>query len=364
MACWRKVRYLALLFALVSPIWAARPALAQALAEAPPAPATVELLDPSLSGAFIELAAEPVRPNLWTRLQWQDAAGQWRDIEGWQGSFNPDQRVLWYVGAEHLGAGPFRWLVEDSQGGERLGTSQPFHLPSQGGQVLRLMVTLAEERDEAAAVAITQPAPDEVALPAGSYVYDSFDNPAFDGRYNTTLWPRASGCVGAAQSDGVIAFPLGCDLFAGPAAVPVEQLALFQANVMVANDFQGAAATQELVISTELSTGLWWAYCGIIATDDGVSQFFNVVNVGLDESDLHQMEPAEYDRWYTVRIEVDSDSMAFSCFIDERLLGSVVPADADELRDARFERILEAARPPGSSATSYADDVLLSLPGD
>ncbi|MBK8899668.1 MAG: discoidin domain-containing protein [Anaerolineaceae bacterium] len=103
---------------------------------------TVELLYPALAGAFIALEAEPLQPGLWTRIQWKDAFGDWHDIEGWQGAFNPDQRVLWYVGEEMLGDGPFRWLVFASQAGSLLAVSPPFHLPSHNGEVMRVAVSL------------------------------------------------------------------------------------------------------------------------------------------------------------------------------------------------------------------------------
>lgn len=95
-----------------------------------------------LSGAFIELEAKPMRAGLWTRVQWQDALGNWHAVAGWQGAFNPDQRVLWYVGAEHLGKGPFRWLVYEGETGGLLATSDPFDLPSHPGDVLRVPVSL------------------------------------------------------------------------------------------------------------------------------------------------------------------------------------------------------------------------------
>lgn len=103
---------------------------------------TVELLYPKLTGAFIELQAETLRSGLWTRIQWQDAFSDWHDIEGWQGTFNENRRVLWYVGEEHLGEGPFRWLVYESRGGNVLAVSQPFSLPSRGGEVMRLEVSV------------------------------------------------------------------------------------------------------------------------------------------------------------------------------------------------------------------------------
>lgn len=109
--------------------------------EATPAAPTVELLYPDLTGAFIELHAEPALPGLWTRIQWQDASGNWHDVAGWQGTFDENQRVLWYVGADHLGTGPFRWLVYASEQGDLLGMSAPFALPAGHGEVLRVWVS-------------------------------------------------------------------------------------------------------------------------------------------------------------------------------------------------------------------------------
>lgn len=103
-----------------------------------------ELLYPRLSGAFIELQAEPLRPDYWTRLQWQDAHGRWNDIDGWQGKFNPNRRVLWYVGPERLGERPFRWLIYATRDGALLGVSRPFALPARGGEILRVGVALGD----------------------------------------------------------------------------------------------------------------------------------------------------------------------------------------------------------------------------
>ena len=133
--------------------------VAPALPEAPPenpvnTQTTVQLLYPRLTGAFIELQAEPLRPGLWTRMQWQDAEGGWHNIEGWQGSFNEEQRVSWWVGEEHLGEGPFRWLVYESQEGDLLVVSESFSLPSRGGEVLQVAVSLPETPPEKAAAGV------------------------------------------------------------------------------------------------------------------------------------------------------------------------------------------------------------------
>lgn len=113
------------------------------IGELPPRPPTIA---PTL-GAQIALAPPPgviVWPAWWSVVQWRDAAGHWHDVDGWQGTFDAAGRVVWWVGPEHLGSGPFRWVVYESP--ERLhevGQSEPFYLPSQHRTVLEVGLILS-----------------------------------------------------------------------------------------------------------------------------------------------------------------------------------------------------------------------------
>jgi hypothetical protein len=95
---------------------------------------------------FIRLCAwfDPTWPwtsiywqDLWTVVQWQDASGNWHDVEGWRGTFDDVAiengvviaQKVWWVAQADLGKGPFHWLVYRGQGGVLLVRSTPFHLP-------------------------------------------------------------------------------------------------------------------------------------------------------------------------------------------------------------------------------------------
>ncbi len=71
--------------------------------------------------------------ELWTVVQWRDAAGRWRDVEGWQGALDKVAGgvgwKIWWLPQDLSGAGPFRWVVYRSRGGATLATSQTFDLP-------------------------------------------------------------------------------------------------------------------------------------------------------------------------------------------------------------------------------------------
>ena len=103
-----------------------------------PTPVPTETAVLPVTGGFIQLhfATTADKTGLWTAVQWQDGNKDWHTVEGWQGSFNPDGMVTWWVAPADLGKGPFRWQVFDAEGGHALAVSEPFTLPVGNGQVV------------------------------------------------------------------------------------------------------------------------------------------------------------------------------------------------------------------------------------
>jgi serine/threonine protein kinase len=219
----------------------------------------------------------------------------------------------------------------------------------------------------------TTPSPEvsstDTPLPTTS-LYDNFDDPAFDGAWNPALWESDSDepCK-VAQQEGVISFNMpaqpeetSCALRINqPSLVSVEQLGVVEARLQIADDLSGEYVNQGIGIGSEdLPDGDWFAFCGLTAHPDQVEAYFEVANYGGGSTpDISQGVPAAHDRWYTFRMEVKPDPLTFACFVDDRLIGSVTPADASALRQARFHRALDTYREAGSAATTYADDVRL-----
>lgn len=88
--------------------------------------------------------------DLWTVVQWQDAHGDWHDVEGWRGSLDEivqgEGQKVWWVYQRDLNKGPFRWVVYEHVGGKRLASSEPFNLPQAPGQTTVTSVTLVDAR--------------------------------------------------------------------------------------------------------------------------------------------------------------------------------------------------------------------------
>ena len=89
--------------------------------------------------------------DLWHVVEWNDHDGNWIPVDGWQGRFDtifPEetvmvaQRELWATN-EHLGTGPFRWLVYEGENGRLMKTSEAFYLPDEAGDVVTVRVELA-----------------------------------------------------------------------------------------------------------------------------------------------------------------------------------------------------------------------------
>jgi hypothetical protein len=96
----------------------------------PPRPTPVVTATPApMAGGVIGVRVVDAPSDLWTTVEWQDAAGRWHLVEGWQGTLDTNQIKTWWVAEADRGKGPFRWALYRRRGGARWSTSEPFYLP-------------------------------------------------------------------------------------------------------------------------------------------------------------------------------------------------------------------------------------------
>jgi hypothetical protein len=97
-----------------------------------------------ITGAAIQLHTSEAMPGAWTAVEWQNAQGDWYEVEGWRGHLDEaaGDMKTWWVYPANYGQGPFRWVVYASQNGDQLTVSDPFELPTRHRQVITIEVEL------------------------------------------------------------------------------------------------------------------------------------------------------------------------------------------------------------------------------
>lgn len=213
----------------------------------------------------------------------------------------------------------------------------------------------------------------EVWMPSANFIYDDFNA---EGVLNPALW--ANGCgESVTQVNGVLR--LGVKQLKGSCSVlpvkpsnsTIQALGAFEAQIRISNDFHGSgqAFITPMFRSRDAPGGHWWASCGLMASSRGVEVNFNVQNFAQQKVDYNGSLPAAFDTWYTIRLETDPKTMAFSCYVDGKLIKTVIPGDAETLRSAHFQREIESWRgkdveddPSAAQATTYLDNVRI-FPG-
>ncbi|MCB9446278.1 MAG: hypothetical protein H6669_18780 [Ardenticatenaceae bacterium] len=113
-----------------------------ALAALPPRPAPATPEKPLETGGYIQLQVEEAPADTWTVVQWQDALGDWHDVEGWQGMLDDGRIKLWWVAPADFATGPFRWAAYTAPDGEMLGLSAKFSLPGTVKEVIQVELPL------------------------------------------------------------------------------------------------------------------------------------------------------------------------------------------------------------------------------
>lgn len=217
-----------------------------------------------------------------------------------------------------------------------------------------------------------RPTPTPTATIDPETVYDNFNNSTFDGTFNTNLWsfkfPEEECDV--AQQDGIMIYKNAlsenwnsCRLYENSSQVSINALEMFEARMRIDDDFNGVGYVVHGVqyATNAFKGGYWAAFCGLKASDSvrpyATFDIWTTANTGSYESEIYETIPAEYNRWYTLRLMLDSNTMTIKCFADDKLVGSTIPNEENVLRELSFERYLDMGRSPNSFVTSYVDDV-------
>jgi len=227
---------------------------------------------------------------------------------------------------------------------------------------------------------ITLIAPPPSLPPDTTGIYDNFDDPTYEGTFDSTRFTLALGnrarCT-ASQQNGVLVVrrmpdteeSTSCGLLVDhPESVPADQLEDIAVSMLLSSNLSGAPISVGLSFDADLSDTKWMAQCGLQNFDDGLYMVFGVYLAKYRESPefaYYEQRPLAYDRWYRVTLDVDHEARTLSCLVDGFEM-STYSFDSDpyseELAEATFLRWLGNTFSTRANGTVLLDDFQLIPP--
>lgn len=186
------------------------------------------------------------------------------------------------------------------------------------------------------------------APPQTASIHDSFGDPSLNNTFNSDRWLLMSelGCNATQLNGNLEVDGEGTCYFV---MLPDREVSIMHTGTietqMAIPDWHlhsyEATSAQMVIWTDDLSEAGWHASCGLDADESGIDAYMLVHNEANGETpEFYNAVTVEANRWYTFRLTIDPDTLEISCWGDATLLGSVVPEDADALREATFERQL------------------------
>jgi len=194
-------------------------------------------------------------------------------------------------------------------------------------------------------------------------IYDDFNNPDHDGSFDKSQWrywnnlPNPSS--GAIQQNGRLTLTQN----GGPTVYLaarefnnfIEVPTFFEAKLMLSSDDHAGSVLLHIHASFPEDGG-WYSTCRIekdsaIVCKDAPSPWIE------GHGYYPPQKLVDYDTWYTVRVEVDPETMMFTYYVDGEMLDFHVPIDADKLRKARFQPTIGVESDNGNVVVGYIDYV-------
>ncbi len=192
-------------------------------------------------------------------------------------------------------------------------------------------------------------------IDADPTVYDNFNNPAFDGTFNSNLWTTELASLDTAQ----IIQNNGQLLLAETAQAPSEgfimiprnwkegSLKFYEIKMMLNSETEGANGSITINVHSPNIPGGWTEF-GIDQNNGVTPNIFAATGVeklaGLD---------AKYDTWYTLRIEFNEQQRTLSYVVNDQLLTRYQISDNDEINGIT----LQLWHQEGTSIKAFVDEV-------
>jgi len=218
-------------------------------------------------------------------------------------------------------------------------------------------------RTPSVAVSVSE-TPNSVSIPApesSDFIYDNFDNSAYDGSFNKQLWILTNESVGqAVQDNGILEFSYNGVSERGTGLVTnkynyftPEEPVFFEAQLKIDNAQNGHVYI--LVDSAGSST---YADC-TLGYGDKTASFSCTYMDGKQARYGTEVKLVDYKKWHTVRIELDPSSMTYTYFLNGQKVGSYISTTTN--RQISFEVGIYAASV--NNVNGYVDNIRIGTSG-
>ena len=256
-----------------------------------------------------------------------------------------------------VGIGAY-WLYSNREAGASLVATSPVLVPATLVPAASTagMQAATAETSELGATATSLSAEDVLE------VYDSFDDPSFDGRVNAELWNTSAVSPSRVeQREGTlwIAVEPGAGKVATAFAARTltsGQSIVAESRILLSGEKPGQDGDTGFALMIPTKTGRDLILLCVISRFPPIQTWCEAYGRTADLEFSTPKSPTTYDIWHAIRIEIGPDmSVAFS--IDGDRLGSYTPVDAGDLKGRPIRVRLEAWSPQQSGIEARFDDI-------
>lgn len=200
--------------------------------------------------------------------------------------------------------------------------------------------------------------PSSISIPApksSDFIYDNFNNSAYDGSFNKQLWILTNESAGqAVQANGILEFSYSGVSERGIGLVTnkynyfiPEEPVFFEAQLKIDNAQNG-----HVYILVDSSDSSAYADCDLGYGDKTASFSCNYMD-GKQAKYVTEVALVDYKQWCTVRIELDPSSMTYTYFLNGQKIGSYMSTATS--RKISFEVGIYAASI--NNVKAYVDNI-------
>jgi hypothetical protein len=204
------------------------------------------------------------------------------------------------------------------------------------------------------------------------YIYDDFNDTAYDGSYNPAKWSfdgENMQVFQARQESGRMVFRSSASSAASSLNMRMQsnkrswaQVQLFEARFAISSDRSGYMPGIRAYVNCDDVNGHGWGAACFLYGGANLEEpeFHCWIDSGTIEY-IADGDAGPYDTWNTFRIEADPTTAEVRLYLNGSLVGSHVPNDAAALLTAVNCRArIKLTNDPNSTATRYVDDVRIT----